>query len=867
MAALRASSRPSRPTLLVALALLGGLLPTIALANRPARAAGPPPSGASLQVSREITVTATDTATLTAKLSQAASGSTVIDFKILPAPQGQPSAATSNPIDTTCTIGAQQSSCQATLISHQVATNDVRAWIDGTQADTSEARLADKGGLFGLGGTDCTADDQSGGLLGGIGGGGDCENGTPVAGDTDEPDATDVVSVQWTSFSEGHLNCNDSNPSDGTDVQYNNAAVSHQIETYTCALTTVAGVPIQRAFVDGEIVAGTNKDMIANQADYDDLCETDANGQCQTSSDGPKAISITNLGGANQICFWAEAATKDNQGHDVGNDHNYTAGGSPTDGGDCTAEAVDEPENNDITDSVYLDYDNPRAEGLDVQPENVVVSGASRFNLRGTVYDQFGQPLSGNTILQAKLFPGSVLGPTADTNMANVDTNLRCNTAGANTCTILTDAQNDLGVNLACVWIQGQTPDAMTGQADQDSATCTAPKADKGRLGPAPAPASWQTSVQQEARVDATNDDGVPSPPSDEIDVVRFVVQSRPAIFTVTPTDRRQDTSGDVLGIDGINFLPSAQITISGAGVALGPTAVVSDKRLEASLAVAADAPPGARDVTVTNRSDGGTVTCTGCFRVIGQGYWMVGSDGGIFNYGDAKFAGSAGNQALAKPIVGLTPTPTGNGYWLVASDGGVFNYGDATFIGSTGALNLTKPIVAMAATPSGRGYWLVASDGGVFGFGDAKFFGATSKLTLSKPIVSIVPTPTGRGYWLVASDGGIFGFGDAKFFGSTGDLVLNQPIVAMATTKTGKGYWMVAADGGIFAFGDATYYGSTGNIKLNKPIVGMTATPLGKGYWMVATDGGIFAFGDAKFFGSTGNIKLNKPIVGIARR
>jgi len=842
--------------LLVALALLGGLLPTVVLANRPARAAAAPPDGPSLQVSRELTATATDTATLTAKLSQAASSPTTIDFTVLP------TAHPTTP-DTTCQIAAQQSSCQVTLISHSAATNLVRAWIDGVQGapDVNEGRLADKAGFLGLGGTDCTSDDSSGGILGGLGGGGDCEGDDPVPGDIREPDQTDVVSVQWTSFSEGHLNCNDAKPSDGTDVEYNNAAVSDRTETYTCTLTTVAGVPIQGAFIDGEIVAGTNQDLVPNQADYNDLCETDANGQCNTAN-------LISIGGtppvANRICFWAEPAKVKSQPSDPdqGQDNHYSTG--PTDGGDCAAEAVDEPENNDITDSVYLDFDNPRAEGLDVQPESIVVTGDTKFSLRGTVYDQFGQPFNGNTTLQAKLFPGSIVAPAADTNMANLDPNLRCNTGTGNTCTILTPTQNDLGVNLACVWIQGQTPDAMTGQADQDSATCTAPKADKGRLA---ANVSWQTAIQQEARVDATGDDGVPSPPSDEIDVVRFAVQSRPAIFTVTPPERRQDTTGDVLGIDGINFLASAQITLSGTGVTLGPTAVVSDKRLEASLAVAADAPPGPRDVTVTNRSDGGTVVCAGCFRVIGQGYWMVASDGGIFNYGDARFVGSAGSQALSKPIVGMTPTPSGNGYWLVASDGGVFNYGDATFIGSAASLNLTKPIVAMAATPSGRGYWLVASDGGVFGFGDARFYGSTSRLTLSKPIVSIVPTPTGRGYWLVASDGGIFGFGDARFYGSTGDIVLNQPIVAMASTRTGKGYWMVAADGGIFAFGDATYYGSTGNIRLNKPIVGITATPLGKGYWMVATDGGIFAFGDAKFYGSTGNITLNKPIVGIARR
>ena len=38
----------------------------------------------------------------------------------------------------------------------------------------------------------------------------------------------------------------------------------------------------------------------------------------------------------------------------------------------------------------------------------------------------------------------------------------------------------------------------------------------------------------------------------------------------------------------------------------------------------------------------------------------------------------------------------TAAGYWLVASDGGIFNYGDAVFNGSTGGLALDAPIVAM---------------------------------------------------------------------------------------------------------------------------------------------------------------------------
>jgi hypothetical protein len=42
-----------------------------------------------------------------------------------------------------------------------------------------------------------------------------------------------------------------------------------------------------------------------------------------------------------------------------------------------------------------------------------------------------------------------------------------------------------------------------------------------------------------------------------------------------------------------------------------------------------------------------------------------------------------------------MRATPSGNGYWLFASDGGVFNFGDAKFLGSMGGTPLTAPVVA----------------------------------------------------------------------------------------------------------------------------------------------------------------------------
>jgi hypothetical protein len=79
----------------------------------------------------------------------------------------------------------------------------------------------------------------------------------------------------------------------------------------------------------------------------------------------------------------------------------------------------------------------------------------------------------------------------------------------------------------------------------------------------------------------------------------------------------------------------------------------------------------------------------------------------------------------LNAPIVGMASNPDGVGYWLVGSDGGIFTFGGATFYGSAGSLQLNAPIVSMAASADGHGYMLAASDGGIFTYGDAKFYGS----------------------------------------------------------------------------------------------------------------------------------------------
>ncbi len=234
-------------------------------------------------------------------------------------------------------------------------------------------------------------------------------------------------------------------------------------------------------------------------------------------------------------------------------------------------------------------------------------------------------------------------------------------------------------------------------------------------------------------------------------------------------------------------------------------------------------------------------------------GYIVNNPAGGVATYGSVGNDGSLVSKGItpAAPIVGNALAPNGQGYWLVGSDGGVFAFGGAGFYGSMSGKPLSAPVVAITSTPNGQGYWLVGSDGGVFAFGNAGFYGSMGGKSLAAPVVAISPTPSAGGYWLVQSNGTVSAFGNARLYGSNSFSSSKSPTVAIASTPSGTGYWTVSANGAVSSYGNAGSFGGAENLTLHAPIISIVSTPDGKGYWLIGSDGGVFNYGDAPFDGS----------------
>ncbi len=718
-----------------------------------------------LEVFREVTSAVNGTAvTLTVRLMTSTGAPPTsggvgveIDFEVEggTVTDGESGAITPEDPDEECVSVAPASpggypECTESFVGTSSGESLIRAWIDhdtknetgelgGTEADKDEGRLSSAV-------TDCVTE-----LPGPAQGGeasdetfADCApDGEADPGRDAERDETDVVSISYFNpLAPLLLNCNELTATATGD----NAEV-------LCIVSDTDGRRRPGVKVDAKHLEGANDpNSDDGTVDYEDGDQVSSDaGFFTVAVDGSRGQT-----GFATVCAWIDS-DDGIPGDTIGAE--YDIAGTPADGGECE-EALDAAESANTTDVFRVQWQNPVATTVDVEPESGSSAVGTNHTLTATVRDQFGRKFSPSA--QAVGFEFQSGSPSDADGSSPTTADKGCNTSTTagdafGTCSTTYTSQT-AGTDTVCAFIlaNGAGP----------SATC--------------------------------NGETLNTNPSAVVDVV------------------------------------TKTWTAQGAGTPTNTTAPNTSPQAEEA----------SRD----------------------QGYTLVGSDGGIFNYGTSQFHGSTGDLRLNQPVIGLANKAGGTGYWLVARDGGIFTFGDAEFFGSTGDLRLNAPILGMEATPSGKGYFLFAADGGIFTFGDAKFFGSTGDMRLNAPAVGLSINEKGDGYWLVAQDGGIFTFGAAPFHGSTGNLKLNQPVFDMAPTAGDQGYYLVAKDGGIFSFGDAEnrFFGSAVG-STNAPVIGIGTTPTFGGYWIADARGAVFPFGDARFLGDRADATNSATTVGFA--
>ena len=352
-----------------------------------------------------------------------------------------------------------------------------------------------------------------------------------------------------------------------------------------------------------------------------------------------------------------------------------------------------------------------------------------------------------------------------------------------------------------------------------------------------------------------------------------FYGTPRPQVTSVNP--HGGGTSGGTTVTIGGNFVNGVS-SVDFGGVSAAFTADVANGTVSASSPAHS---PGVVDVTVT--TPGGTSQQTSADQfTYGHGYWLVGSDGGIFSFGSAQFYGSmGGDHTCSAPWSASCRRADRGGYWLDASDGGVFSFGDTQFYGSIPGLglhpagsglpnSLNAPIVGMVPSHDQGGYFMVASDGGVFAFGDAHFAGSCPGIGgCSGAAVAVMPDASGNGYWLVTADAATSTPSATRpTSGRPGPSP--RPITSAVATPDGRRLldprrrraglrlrrrhrrWATSRPG---------------------PPVGSTrpraifATSDGGGYWVSDALGKVFTFGDAPNDGDMSGTHLNGSIIAAS--
>ena len=188
-----------------------------------------------------------------------------------------------------------------------------------------------------------------------------------------------------------------------------------------------------------------------------------------------------------------------------------------------------------------------------------------------------------------------------------------------------------------------------------------------------------------------------------------------------------------------------------------------------------------------------------------GNGLYGFTNIGRVLYLGDAApISDTTGNTDLTfipqlnSPVVDVKLTSSGNGLFMLASDGGIFTFGDAVFAGALPELPASQwaheTVVSLVPFnyPGANGYYIAAASGTGWTFGNIpqsrtviqdvrELLGANA---LAKPIVNLTAAPSAEAPWgflAVSSDGGIFTMQQGRFHGSLGGTPLSSSVVAVS--------------------------------------------------------------------------------------
>ena len=352
------------------------------------------------------------------------------------------------------------------------------------------------------------------------------------------------------------------------------------------------------------------------------------------------------------------------------------------------------------------------------------------------------------------------------------------------------------------------------------------------------------------------------------------VVRPAPPAFTSTST-LQLTTRSHVRFVVTLTGAVPMQLTATGTlplGVHLAPR--------ENGTAIVYGAPDqsasGSYALTITASNPSGSATQTLHITVVAAGatapvstghvlgYWYAESTGQVIHQGAAVLYPTTSRQG-PRQVVAMATSATGNGYYLVSSFGGVYNYGDAPFYGSLARTHISSPIVGFALATGSTGYYLLAANGEVYSFGGARYFGSPAGIQMTAAAAAIAVTPGDQGYWVVTKAGTVYSYGDARPLSNLRVDPATMPVVAIEPTATGNGYWIATARGNVFNYGDAGFHGSLARRVLPAPVTAFAATPSGAGYYLVTSKGNVFNLGDARFYGSSARTVLPGRITSVA--